>query len=204
MGVGTYALTSLANVKQYLNLSVATHDVLLENCVDRATEMFENFTNRKLKSRDYHYDSDENAYDADNAVMDGNGRDRMALPQIPINSVTTVRINTLSIDARSTVFDTGYVIDKQNGIILLAGYVFTKGIKNIEFAYNAGYSSVPDDLEQAAIEQTAWIFKQSSAGSALLGVSNKTLPDGSVNWVTTDLLPQVRRVLNKYRKRFAM
>ena len=204
MAVGTYALTSLANLKSYLNLSITTHDTMLEDLVDRATELAENITNRKLKARDYHYDSDESAYDADNAALDGNDRDRIILPQYPINSVTTLRINTMAIDARGTVFDSGYVIDKKNGIIILAGYIFTGGIKNIELAYNAGYSTVPEDLAQACIEQAAWMFKQSSAGSSLLGVNNKNLPDGSVSYTADDLLPQVRMVLERYKRRIAI
>lgn len=204
MAVGTYALTSLANLKEYLNITGDGNDTLLENLVDRATELIENFTNRKLKARDYHYDSDESAYDSDNAVMDGNDRDRMIMPQHPVNTVTTVRINTLSISVRSTVFDTGYVLDKKNGIIFLAGYIYTLGIKNIEFVYNAGYSTIPEDLEQACIEQAAWMWRQSTPGGAMLGVSAKTLADGSVSYATKDLLPQVRRVLERYKKRIAL
>lgn len=204
MAVGTYALTSLTNLKSYLNLSVSTHDTLLENLIDRATEMIEDYTNRKLKARDYSYDSGSGDYDADNAVLDGNDRDRMVMPQRPINSVTTLRINTTAIDARSTVFDSGYVIDAKNGIIVLLGYVFTAGAKNIELAYNAGHSTIPEDLEQACIEQAAWMFKQSSAGSSLLGVSAKTLADGSVSYASGALLPQVKRVLEKHRNRFAL
>lgn len=204
MAVGTYALTSLANLKSYLNLSVTTHDTLLEKLVDRATSLAEDYTNRKLKARDYSYDSDADAYDADNAVLDGNDRDHMIMPQYPVNSVTTVRINTLSIDERDTVFDTGWVLDKKNGIIRLAGYVFTGGLKNIEFAYNAGYATVPDDLEQAVIEQAAWMFKQSTAGSALLGITAKTLPDGSISFSSGDILSQVKLVFNRYKKRIAL
>lgn len=204
MPVGTYALTSTTNLKSYLNLTVTTHDTLLEKLIDRATGLIENFTNRNLKARDYHYDSAEDAYDPDNAVLDGNGADRLILPQRPINSVTTLRVNEIEIDARESVYECGYVIDKKDGVILLSGYLFTRGIKNVEMAYNAGYATVPDDLEQATIEQAAWMFKQSTAGSALLGEVSRSLPDGSISFSAADLLPQVKRALEKYRARFAL
>lgn len=203
MAVGTYALTTLAHLKSYLNLSVSTHDTLLEDFVDRATDLFENFTNRKLKARDYHYDSGDGDYDSDNGIMDGNDRDMISLPQYPVNSITTLRINTTSIDERTSIYACGWVIqDKAAGIVALSCYLFTKGLKNIDFAYNAGYSTVPEDLEQACIELAAWMFKQSTPGSALLGESSKSFPDGSISFIVKELLPQVKMVLEKYKKRF--
>lgn len=202
MSVGTYALTSLAKLKEYLGITVTTWDTFLEGLVDAATAQAETYTNRNLKARDYSYDSDAAAYDPDNAVLDGNGLDRIVLPQYPIVSVTTLRIDTMEIEARSSLFSCGYVPDKASGIILLAGYLFTKGLRNIELAYNAGYSTVPANLEQAVIEQAAWLYKESNVGSALLGVSSKQLPDGSLTFMDRDLLPAVKLVLNRYKKRF--
>lgn len=205
MAVGTYALTSLANLKAFKGISVTTNDTLLENCIDRITELFENFTNRKLKARDYSYDSGSGDYDSDNAIVDGNGIDRMPLPQYPVNSITTLRINELAIDERSSIYDTGWVLaDKAAGIVILSGYIFTAGIRNIELVYNGGFSTIPEDLEQACIEQAAWLFKQSAPGGNLLGVTSKALADGSISYSAKDLLASVRLVLERYKKRFAL
>lgn len=201
--MGTYDLTSAATLKTYLNLTITTHDTLLADLIEKATAFSENFTNRKLKARDYSYVSTADAYDADNAVIDGNNRDMIRAPQYPIVSLTTLRIDTMEIDERSSVFETGYVLDKAAGIIHLAGYLFTKGLRNIELVYNAGFSTIPEDLEQACIEQAAWMFQESKAGGAMLGVTGKTLPDGTLTFTTRDLLPRVRSVLEKYKKRFA-
>nr|BDD47302.1 hypothetical protein 5 [bacterium] len=204
MAVGTYALTTLVNLKSFMNITVSDNDTLLENCIDRATGYFETYTRRKLKARDYSYDSDAAAYDADNAIMDGNDQDQMVIPQYPLNSLTTLRINETEIEARSGVYSLGYILDKAGGIIRLSGYLFTKGLANIELAYNAGYSTVPDDLEQAAIEHAAWLFKQSTPGSSLLGISSKSLADGTVSYSAKEILPEVRMVLEQYKKRFAL
>ena len=204
MAVGTYALTTLAKLKAYLNLTIVTHDTLLEDFVDRVTALIEDYTNRNLKARDYSYVSTSGDYDADNAILDGNNRDSMVMPQYPVNTLTTLRINTMAIDARPDVFATGYVIEKELGIIRLAGYLYTRGLRNIECVYNAGYSTIPEDLEQACIEQAAWMFKQSPVGSSLLGVASKTLPDGSISYTSGELLAQVKRVLEKHRKRIAL
>lgn len=199
-----YALISLASLKSYLGITVTTWDTFLESCVDAATAQAELYTARKLKARDYSYDSADEAYDADNAVIDGNGLDRIAVPQYPIVSLTTLLVDGVEIDARATVYESGYVLDKAAGIVMLAGYLFTAGLRNIELVYNAGYSTVPDDLEQAVIEQAAILYKESSVGGALLGVASKQLPDGSISYATRDLLPTVKMVLERYKKRFAL
>ena len=54
MAVGTYALTSLANLKAYLSITGTTDDVILERCIDRATSVIESHCDRKLKSRTFY------------------------------------------------------------------------------------------------------------------------------------------------------
>jgi len=201
MAVGTYALTSLANLKQFLNITGSGNDAFLENLVDRTTDLFENLTNRNLKARDYSYDSGAAAYDPDNAVFDGNGMDTLILPQYPVNNVTTLRINETEIDERPSIYGCGWVLDRKNGILHLVCYVFTGGRQNIDLAYNAGYSTVPEDLEQAVIEHAAWLWRQSTPGGAMLGVSSKSLADGTITYMGKEMLPQVSMVIHKYRKR---
>jgi len=203
MAVGTYALVSLDELKEYAGINSSDHDGLLEKIVNRTTSLFESSTRRKLKARDYSYDPDDAAYDPDNAVLNGNDRDRISLPQYPVNSIATLKVNDMEIDERETIYSCGWVIeDRAAGIVTLSCYIFTKGLKNIELAYNAGFSTVPDDLYEACLEQAAWFFKQSPAGANLLGVAAKNLPDGSISYTTKDLLPYVQRRLNHYKKRF--
>lgn len=206
MAVGTHALTTLADVKAYLGLSdsFTDHDALLEGLIDAITATIERFCKRKLKARDYSYDEDSDDYDSDNAVLDGNGRDRLLLPQYPGNSVTTVRINELAIDQSTGVYVTGWVLDRASGVLYLRGYRFTRGLQNVELAYNAGYASVPDDLAQAAIAQTAWVYKEAPKAGNLLGVQSKTMPDGSVSYSSRALLPAVKAALAGYTRREAL
>ena len=53
MAVGPYALTSLANLKEYLGISSTADDTLLEKCIDRASVRMETYCNRLLKARDH-------------------------------------------------------------------------------------------------------------------------------------------------------
>lgn len=202
--MGDHDLITLTDLKDFLGLTDITHDILLSRIIERVSSVFDDETRRKLAARDYTYDSTSADYDPDNAVLDGNGRDRLALPQYPVNSLSTLKINTFEIDERADVFSTGWVLDRKNGIITLAGYLFTEGLSNIDLVYNAGYATVPADLEGAAVEQSAWVFKQSTPGGALLGVSGKTLADGSIQFTSKELLPSVRATIERYKKRFAL
>lgn len=207
MSLGTYALITLADLEEYANITITDHEPLLERLIDAATGLFETYTRRKLKARGFSYDSDSDDYDPDNAILDGTGTDELALPQYPINSVATLRINETAIDARASLYNYGYVIDKAGGILRLTGYLFSKGMANIELAYNAGLSAIPDDLQQACIEQVVWMYKQSAVGGNLLGMAEKNLPDGTTSYAIrgleytgSGLLPEVKAKIDQYKK----
>lgn len=205
MALGPYALTTLGDLKAYLNIAGAENDQLLESLIDRVSELFEEFTNRNLKARDYHYDPLEDSYDPVNAVLDGNGRPGIHLPQFPVNSVTELRVDGREIPRANDHEAPGWIDDgrlKSSGILRVRGYLFGQGAANVGVAYNAGFVDAPKDLAQAAIEQAAWKFQEGY--KARLGVAARTLAGGSVRVETGDLLPQVREVLERYRKRVVL
>ena len=43
MAVGTYALTSLSNLKDWIGITSSTDDAVLESAIDRATDVVERF-----------------------------------------------------------------------------------------------------------------------------------------------------------------
>ena len=52
MPVGTYALTSLSNLKEWLGITASTDDTVLEKAIDRATARIESYCGRIFKARD--------------------------------------------------------------------------------------------------------------------------------------------------------
>lgn len=78
MAVGTYALTSLANLKAWLGITVSTYDSVLEAAIDRSTAIIETYCDRKLKSRTHR-----------EFVMPMGGK-TVALDNFPIVSVKTI------------------------------------------------------------------------------------------------------------------
>ena len=78
MPVKSSALTSLANVKQYLGISSSDDDALLENIIDRATEWVESYCDRKFKQATYY------------EWHDGLGGRQLRLNNWPVNYVQSV------------------------------------------------------------------------------------------------------------------
>lgn len=78
MAVDTYALTSLTNLKTKLGISGSTDDTFLEDCIDRASDMIEQFLDYKVLARDY------------TEWMDGRGGKSFRLKNQPVNTVRTV------------------------------------------------------------------------------------------------------------------
>jgi len=78
MAVGTYALTSLANLKSWLGITTSTDDAVLEAAIDRATSRIESYLERNIKQRSYA------------EWRNGAGVDTIRLYQWPVSQVTNV------------------------------------------------------------------------------------------------------------------
>jgi hypothetical protein len=78
MAVGTYALTSLSNLKSWLGITASTDDAVLEKAIDRATARIESYVGRLIKSRSY------------SEWRSGAGVDTIRLHQWPVSQITNV------------------------------------------------------------------------------------------------------------------
>lgn len=78
MAVGTYALTSLSNLKSWLGITASTDDAVLERAIDRATSRIESYLERNIKERSYA------------EWRSGAGVDTIRLHQWPVTTVTSV------------------------------------------------------------------------------------------------------------------
>ncbi len=196
MAVAANALCALADLKAYAGLpsAAAAYDAALEALIDAVSEAAEQHTGRVLAETDYTW------------RLDGNGLDELLVPEWPLNSVTTLTVNGETIPARASLTSSGYVPTAYN--IKLVGYLFYEGIQNVSIAAKAGYSTVPADLKQAAIEWAAWKLKESSVatvGKGELGMTSVVLPAGGGTksyWTSQGggVPPQVKAVLDQYRR----
>jgi len=187
MAVDADALTSLANVRAYLDLGVSTYDTMLEDFIDRVTDQFETYCSRYFKAADY------------TEYLDGKGLNILFPKQWPINSVASIYDDSDWAWGETTVIDSDDYRIVDDIYVQLKSSVFTKYIQNIKITYNAGYTTIPEDLEQAAIEQVAWLFRKNQG--QLEGVTSKSLGDGSITYYGLAILPGAVEVLNRYQRK---
>ena len=126
----------------------------------------------------------------------------------PIESVSTFELKTTETEGWLLQSAVGYLLSPQKTLIELAeplgttaqlgrvtytgGYILPGGTPA-----SAGQTPLPDDLEQACIEQVAYWYQR----RAQLGLQSVSNDSGIVQqFQSSDLLPQVRAVLKHYER----
>lgn len=201
MALSADALCSLAQLKEYLQVSSSEHDSFIEGLIEAVSARFMAYTGRKLTARDYSPDPEDENHDQDNAILSGTGHRELLLPQYPVTALSTLLLDGRAVTQAQTGYASGWVLDQAAGVVSLLSQVFPMGSHNVQITYRAGFETAPPDLAQAAVEQSAVLFQESSVGHGRLGISARTLADGSVSYSQKTLLPQVAAVLDRYRNR---
>lgn len=126
MAIAENALVTLARQKTYLKIDTADHDTILEMLIDGVSSMFDLYTVRtRLRARDY-----------DNLLLDGSGKNRLYLPDFPINIITTLEEDDVEL-TEDTDF---YTYSRYNQAYLRrAEGVWPEGLQNIDISFNAGF-----------------------------------------------------------------
>jgi len=193
MALNDNALTTVANQKSYLGISVSTFDTLLEIFINGCSEWIENEISRVI------IDSEEDIVELHDGDFDGTGRNKLFLKQYPINDLTSVEYKTGSLGTPTWVaFNANdYTTDDEAGIIYLNASLasITPDRQNIRVTYQGGFVTAPSDLELACLKLVAKEFdKRKSQGVVSEGVGG-----GNVSW-NEEVDPSVLKIIKKYRR----
>lgn len=182
------SLVSLVDAKAWCAVKTAdtTYDTILENFIDGVSWEFNKYTNRLLKARDI------------TAYYTGDGSDKLQLPEYPVNSITSIYIDVDRAFTADTELTDYQFYDI--GIIVSEDQAFPNIAKSIKITYNAGYATIPYDLQMAAKDQIKWLFKRHRQNQE--GGSTITTQNGTETLTETgELLTTVKGILDRYRKR---
>lgn len=176
------ALTSLANVKEFLRITDTNDDTFLTNLISRVEKEVKEYCQRDFEAADYM------------EYYDGDGTDTLLVDNYPINSVSELYDDPDREFGTDTLIDSSdYIIYSEEGKIVLDGSTFSKGNKNIKIVYNAGYTTIPADLEQAVIKLVAAEYLEGQGSvNAVEGEGQQTRPQR--------LREQAYRILDRYRR----
>lgn len=153
----SYALCTVQDVKELLNIpsSDTSKDNLIIRKINQSTLMIENYTSRRFKATDYELEE-----------YDGNNYDALILKQRPINSLTTFqrRDTSLNEDSWTDVESELYFTDDNAGLIEL-NFTTVGKWNRYRVTYNAGYTTIPADLMEAAAQLSAFLVENGVSGT---------------------------------------
>src|SRR6266478_4370544 len=185
-------LTQLSTVKSRLALTVTDYDGILTNALKAVSDRFDKETNRTLArttAATHEFEADET---------------EVSPPCYPIESVT--KFETKSNETDGWIEQTGvsYLLRRQC-VVSISSPLDTRPSALARLTYSAGYvlpgttpgagqTALPDDLEQAAVEQIAYWFRNRDNTGMV-----RTWPhDGTYQaFLQSDLLLEVKTVLKK-------
>jgi hypothetical protein len=195
----TLMLTQLSAVKSRLAITVTDYDDLLTSAIKAVSARFDKETNRTLARTVA-------------VCQDFDASDTEILPACyPVEAVTKFELKTNETDGWIEQTGIECLIRRQCVISLhspisylpsstsraLARVTYTGGYVLPGDTPDAGQTPLPDDLEQAAIEQVAYWFRNREKTGLL-----RSWPHGGTYdaYLQSDLLLEVRAVLKKYER----
>lgn len=187
-------LTQLTTVKNRLGITDTTDDTLLTNFIKSAGARFERECHRSLER-------------SANAVEEFSGDvTEVRVARFPIESVSQFHLKENETEGwilqsgvdylvrRACVISLGVALGTQHQqakVTYTGGYVLPGGTPG------AGQAALPDDLEQACVEQVAyWYQNRHRLGLLSVPADGRTF----YQLAKIDLLPQVENVLKKYER----
>jgi hypothetical protein len=187
MPLNANALTSLAKLKDYLEIAVldTTQDTRLERLIDASSQMIETYCSRSFVSQsrvEYH---------------DGRNANTLMLREYPASKPTKVCIDGGWTFVTSTELATSdYDVVDGSYLVLKSGF-FPKGTRNVQVTYIAGYSTIPSDLEEACLMLAEWLYMHRNDRRS--GITQKTKERETITYsktiplhITTMLTPYMR------------
>ena len=190
-------LTLLPTVKSRLALIVTDYDDILTSAIRAVSARFDKETNRTLSRTT----TATHEFDADDTEI---------LPRCyPVESVTKFELKSNETDGWSEQAGVQYLIRRQcvislssplrtpNSALCTARIQYAGGYVLPGTSPSAGQTALPDDLEQAAVEQVAYWFRNRDKS----GLVRSWPHDGTYEaFAQLDLLLEVRAVLKKYER----
>ena len=188
VNINTYSLASLPDVKSFMGMTGTTSEIddLLAELINRYSTLFESYMGKNVLSREH------------TEYYDGNNSNMLITRQYPITTISGIWNDSDWEWGSATEIDsTSYrASESAIGVINFKSTVFGNYDQNIKIIYTAGFSSVPEDIKHACIKEVARSYKNRQE----IGVTSKTLTDGTVSFSAQGLLVETTLVLDMYRK----
>lgn len=178
-------LTTLANARNWVNVTGTTDDALLTRLVSAASVYIKSWLSRDLSSKSY------------SEARDGTGGDTIMFSDYPVTAVASVSVNGVAAPLSVDGIAAGYVFDDIS--LVLIGSRFPVGRRNVKFTYTAGYVSIPADVEQCCLELVGVKYRERGR----IGEVSKSVGGETISYTQKDMPDSVKTILAQYNKTFS-
>jgi hypothetical protein len=200
-------LCSLADVKAWLSTSgpgspfPSFDDALLARLITATSRTITNWLNRPILTADWVESKDGlgGPY--------GPREARFAFAVIPVTAVSLVVVDGITVPpipspvpappgqsvASLSPTQAGYVFSPTQ--LVIRGYCVPRKAQSVLLHYTAGYASVPDDVQQAAIEMVALRYRVRTR----IGEVSKRIGEEVIAYDRSDIPASLKTMLNPYR-----
>jgi hypothetical protein len=187
MTLNSNALTTLVEAKKYLSIvsSDTSQDSFIERLINTSSQTIEQYCSRKIKQTSY------------TEYYDGRNSNKILLNNYPASKPSAVYSDSVwTFDSTSLLDSDDYDIVDNIELVLRDGY-FPIGRRNIKVTYQAGYATVPSDLEQACLMLVDYLYMHYN--DRRIGVSSKSKNGENISYI--DKIPEfVKSILDNYKK----
>jgi len=159
--LASYALTSVADVKESLGITGTSQDNLIRRKINQATDMIEAFCG---KNNGQHFASTTYT----NEEYDGTGTNQLILRNNPVISLSNFsERNTTENDNDWTTIETrDYFVDLTAGVIdCRFGILPYWNLYKV--TYVAGFATIPSDLAEACVMLACALVESASTGASV-------------------------------------
>lgn len=157
------------DVKSFSGEAANNKDGLIASLIDAVLPAFEGFCNRPLDEQ------------TATEYRDGNDASRMLLVHYPISDVSSVIIDGIAIPKSTGANVAGYFSPVGGRAVMLRGYKFTRGYRNVQITVTAGYGNFfpwPADIKLAC---NLWVTTRMRERSRL-GVGSQSLAGQTITY----------------------
>ena len=131
----------------------------------------------------------------------GDGSPRIVLRHWPVTEVSAVHISGTAVSASPDSVQAGWFLDTNQDpekafVLYYAGGYFRDGA-SVSVIYNAGYVTVPDDIEQAVIE---WVVLRYNLGPTSGQTQTRSSEGEHTDFDPDAMPPNTKRVIDAYTR----
>lgn len=200
----TIALITLADAKVYLKIATGTtsEDSIVSDLINECSVWINSYCGRALV--DPTVGGTVGASYTE--YYDGDGTSQLYLKNWPLIALTSLYEDYARAWTADTAIDVAanVQLDSASGILTLwnTRVYFARGVGNVRVIYRAGYVhnvNVPYDLQMAARKLVAWKYFQDYS-QRRFGVASESVQDRTTNYTDEALLPDVKQILDRYRR----